>query len=84
MSLQEFQLYDFAIKSAKTKYDHEDTFFAKGVKGVLNYSTLIAKACLDDIKINEKDKEAMNKHNDLVKQMIRDDSIAYNRSKKKY
>jgi hypothetical protein len=50
---EELKEYDEAIKSAKTKYDHEDTYFGKGMKGTEEYSQLISKECLNDIKIDE-------------------------------
>jgi len=80
---EEFKKYEDAIKSAKTKFDHEDTFFAKNMKGAEEFAALIAKECLADINIDGGDQEAMDKHNAFIKQMIKEDFIAYNRNKKK-
>lgn len=69
--------YDKAIKSAKSKFDHEDTYFAKGMKGVNEYAGLIAKECLSDI--TPKDEK---EHQDLVVGLIKQDFIAFNKAKK--
>jgi len=34
LSAEESAEYDNAIKSAKSKFDHEETYFSKGMKGV--------------------------------------------------
>lgn len=82
MTPEEFKQYEDAIKSAKTKFDHEDTFFAKNMKGVQEYAKLIADECLNDITVDAGDAAAVKKHNDYVTQMIKEDFIAYNRNKK--
>jgi hypothetical protein len=78
---EEQKEYDEAIKSAKSKYDHADTFFGKGMKGTMEYSALIAKECLADIKIDESDKAAMDKHNKYIQQVFKEEFIAFNKAK---
>ena len=47
--------YAEAIKSAKSKFDHADTYFDKGMKGVEEFAKLIAAECLNDIKTDNVD-----------------------------
>lgn len=58
LSAEESAEYDAAIKSAKSKFDHEDTYFAKGMKGCQEFAGLIAKECLTDITPKDE-----NEHN---------------------
>ena len=69
--------YDEAIKSAKSKFDHADTFFEKGMKGTEEYAKLIAQECLTDIKA-----ENVDEHNKIVTHLIKEEFIEFNRAKK--
>lgn len=69
--------YDEAIKSAKSKFDHADTYFAKNMKGVEEFAKLIAAECLNDIKA-----ENVEEHNSIVKDIIKADFVEYNKTKK--
>lgn len=80
LTAEEKALYEEAIKSAKTKFDHADTFFAKNMKGVEEYSQLITKECLNDIKIDAADKAAMDKHTNIVKAAIKEDFVAFKKA----
>ena len=82
VNVEEMKVYDSALKSAKTKFDHEDTFFAKGSKGVAEFTKLLAEECLSDIKIEKGDVEGNKKHNEIVAQLVKEDFISYNRNKK--
>lgn len=82
ISLEEMKVYEPAIKSAKTKFDHEDTFFAKGTKGMNEYIKLIAAECLNDITIGKEDVEGNKKHLEIVEKLIKEDFINFNRNKK--
>jgi len=69
--------YENAIKSTKTKFDSATTFFEKGkgqknkAKGAIEYANLIAESCLSDITVE--DKQALKRHNDIVKKYIFDE-----------
>ena len=69
--------YDEAIKSAKSKFDHADTYFAKNMKGVEEFSKLIAAECLNDIKA-----ENLDEHNSIIKDIIKGEFVEYNKAKK--
>jgi len=51
--------YEEPVKSAKSKFDHGDTYFAKGGKGLNEYIGLLSKECLNDIVIEKEDKKGM-------------------------
>ena len=80
---EETKAYEVAITSAKTKYDHGDTYYAKGGKGLEEYSQLIAKECLNDITVDAADKQASTKHINYIKQVLKEEFIAFNRAKAK-
>lgn len=80
LSEEEKAQYEEAIKSAKTKYDHGDTYFAKNMKGLEEYSALIVKECLNDIKIDAADKAALDRHTNIVKGVIKEDFVAYKKN----
>lgn len=69
--------YAEAIKSAKSKFDHADTYFEKNMKGVEEYCKLIAQECLNDIKTDN-----VEEHNSIVKDIIKEEFVEYNRAKK--
>jgi hypothetical protein len=70
--------YSEAIKSAKSKFDHAKTFFAKNMKGVEEFSKLIAAECLNDIKAQN-----IDEHNRIIKDIIKAEFIEFQRAKKK-
>lgn len=77
---EEEKQYEEAIKSAKTKFDHQDAFFEKAMKGAQEYAGLIAKECLNDIKVEEG--APMDRHNAYILQVVKEDFIEYNKNKK--
>lgn len=83
LSEEETKEYEIAITSAKSKYDHGDTFYARGGKGMAEYAELLAKECLNDIKVDAADKEANSKHINYIKQILKDEFIAYNKTNAK-
>lgn len=76
LSEEQQALYDAAIKSAKTKFDHEDTYFEKGGKGNKEYAGLIAKECLNDITPDDE-----QEHLAIVSELLMPDFIAFQRAK---
>jgi len=70
--------YDTAIKSAKSKFDHEDTYFGKGMKGVNEFAGLIAAECLNDITPQDAEE-----HKLIVLTKMKEDFITFNRNKSK-
>ena len=52
----EQEQYYTAIKSAKSKFDHSDVYFKKGMKGLIEYSLLISQECFTDIQIDKTNK----------------------------
>merc|ERR1711862_196860 len=83
LSIEVMELYDEPIKSAKTKFDHGDTYYAKGMKGCLEYCGLIAKECLNDIKIDASDRKAMDNHNAIINAILKPECVEYMKSKAK-
>jgi len=83
LSAEVMALYEEPIKSAKTKFDHGDAYYAKGMKGCQEYCGLIAKECLNDIKIDASDKKAMDNHNAIVTAILKPEFIEYNKIKAK-
>jgi len=74
-------LYEEPIKSAKSKFDHGDAYYAKGMKGGQDYWGLIAKECLNDIKIDSSDKKAMDNHNGIINAILKPEFIEFNKNK---
>jgi len=72
--------YAEAIKSALTKFDHQDTFFAKGMKGVDEYAALIAKECLSDITIEAGDADGLKDHNAYITGIVKEMFVAFKRA----
>lgn len=77
LSAEKTAEYEEAIKSAKSKFDHADTYFAKNMKGVEEFSKLIAQECLNDIKT-----ENLDEHNSIIKDIIKLEFVEYNKAKK--
>jgi len=77
------ELYQNALKSAQTKFDHEDTFFVKNMKGVEEYSNLLSKECLSDIKIDQSDVDKMKQHNEIIFGMLKEMFIQYKKKSTK-
>lgn len=71
------KLYFEPIKSAKTKFDHEDVYFAKGMKACQEFTGLIAKETLNDVKIDEGDSEGIKKHNEIIAAFVKADFVEY-------
>merc|ERR1712125_19974 len=78
---EETKEYEVAIASAKTKYDHGDTYYAKGMKAMEEYAGLISKECLNDIFIDAADNVASEKHLNYIKQVLKEEFIVFNRAK---
>lgn len=49
---EEVALFAEAVKSAKTKFEHEDTYFEKNATGRKEYEELIWRECLDDMEVD--------------------------------
>jgi hypothetical protein len=77
LSAEKAAEYEEAIKSAKSKFDHADTYFAKNMKGVEEFSKLIAQECLNDIKTDN-----LDEHNSIIKDIIKAEFVEYNKAKK--
>ena len=72
--------YSTAIVSAQSKFDHQDTFFAKKMKGAQEYSSLIAAECLNDIAVDSGDKTALKQHQAVVFARIKQAFVAFCRA----
>jgi hypothetical protein len=57
------------VKSARSKFDHCDVYFAKG-KGPGDYCKLIAQETLSDIKVDS-NKKALDSHYTMVFKFIK-------------
>jgi len=75
--------YAEPIKSAKTKFDHQDVYFAKNCKGLDEYACLIKNETLTDLQIDPKDKEAMTEHTQIVIALIKTEFTEYKKSQGK-
>lgn len=63
--------YSEPVKSAKTKFDHSDTYYARNTNGLQEYACLIKMETLKDLGIDEKDKEAMVRHTAIIGALIK-------------
>ena len=74
--------YARAIKSAASKFDAAETFFEKGkMRGAMEYAKLIADEALADILVDASDAAAATRHADIVVGLVKQEFIAWNRSK---
>ena len=71
--------YEEAIKSAKSKFDHYDFFFTQD-KNPMKYGKMIAKEVLSDIKIDEKDKKAIQAHEKIVMDFVKLDFAEFKKN----
>lgn len=74
--------YGEPIKSAKSKYDHCDVFFAKD-KNPMKYSKMIAQETLNDIKVDAANKKAMKEHEAMVLNFIKLDFAEFKKNESK-
>ena len=79
ISAEAIAQYEEPIKSAKSKFDHCDVYFEKD-KNPMKYSKIIAAECLNDIKIDPKDKKAMQAHEAMVLNFIKIDFDVYKKN----
>jgi len=77
------QEYKDAIKSAQSKFDHHDTYFAKNMKGVEEYTALLVKETLSDIKVDQANKEAVAEHQAIVAGMVKEMFVTYKKESAK-
>lgn len=75
-----WEKYGEPVKSAKTKFDHADVYFAKGQKGLDEYIGLIDKECLTDIKIDAADEAAIGEHTAIVTMIVKMDFIEFKKT----
>lgn len=74
--------YAEPIKSAKSKFDHCDVYFAKD-KNPMKYGKMIAGEVLNDIKIDAKDKKALKDHENMVMNFIKLDFAEFKKNEGK-
>lgn len=79
VSAEAMAQYEEPIKSAKSKFDHCDVYFAKD-KNPMKYSKMIAQEVLSDIKIDDKDKKAMQAHEAMVLNFIKLDFAEFKKN----
>lgn len=83
-SEKELEMYEPAIKSARSKFDYAETFFEQKAGqrgGPTQYSQLIAVECLTDIAVDKTDPQVMKRHNDLIFSIIKQEFITWCKNK---
>lgn len=84
MSAEVAQVYEVAMESAASKFDHREAFFAKDkMKGAMSYAGLMAAECREDVGVDVDDSAAMEQHKQIVTQMVKKLFIEYMRSQGK-
>jgi hypothetical protein len=79
ISAEAMAQYEEPIKSAKSKFDHCDVYFAKD-KNPMKYSKMIAQEVMNDVKIDEKDKKAITAHEAMVLNFIKLDFAVFKKN----
>ena len=74
--------YAEPIKSAKSKFDHCDVYFAND-KNPMKYGKMIAQEVLNDIKIDTTNKKAMKEHENMVMNFIKLDFAEFKKGEAK-
>ena len=80
LTADQVEAYTRAIASAKSKFDHQDVFFARKMKGAQEYSALLAAECLADISVDGADGAAMAAHQAHVMAVVKQEFVAFCRA----
>ncbi len=57
------------------KFDHQDVYFLKHMKGVEEYSKLISEECLNDIELDGD--LTKKKHDKIVRDIIKNEFVEF-------